>query len=497
MFSFYNIAVSLLMYLLFVIPTRCEGDEKSVIVKDIMKFTKAEAHVMIDRWMNKVLETKSLTPYDFSIEKNYKEALEKTETNVLMEIRNIQNNFINCSYAQIAYVMIKHLQRAFDQLNELTSEEKKSALLPFIGQLVEKSKILWRKAICAVNSVGIKLERWFWMILIYTNTASQVTTKTYPGMTKTMPDETLIKRVTRVQELIREILKQAATNCKQLPSETVWDLVVVDDGFPYTSEIRNSQNTYKCPMQIDKTICDAHIQYVRWFEKFLYRNNVRGVLTYNGFEKFNPEKWLITSPILEKMLVRDVSLNIDWQNVETDIEYYVKCISNDDWLVYYPNIYFDTVSNVMIAVQQATEQVIKQNWINCQQYWRKIENDPETYSNKLTTYSDNCTGIRRSIELIIENMAIQHDKALNKLNQILATKFTMNVDFDIAIDYSNKTFNSQDLRIDFNDKSPKITDYEKYFNDFLIMFSEYANQFPPIHEYIEIFELFKSTYYKT
>jgi len=501
MFSHYNIAVSLLVYLLFVVIIRGEEKEKDMIVDDIIKFNKAEAHVMIGDSTNEVLETKNMDGYDFNNIENSKNKLKNTDINVLKYIRTVQNRFIYCTYAHIAFQMLEQLQGAYNQLDELSDTDKKIELLPFIGQLVETSNILWRKAISAVYSTGIKLDQWFWQILIYTNTTSQVTKKKFPGMSETIPNEILIKRVVHVQTLLREWLQQASQNCKQLKSEVPWNLVVKHDHFPnYPQSIldNNDQHIKTCSEKIKSEVCDSHFKYVKWFEKFLFRNNFQNILTYEKYEMFNPEKWLITSPILEKMFFNKDSTNISWKNIKTDLDFYVNCTSNDDWALNYPNIYFDTVSDLLIAVQQATIQEIRRNWIICQKYWiSMIENDKALCPKKITAYSNNCSIIKKPVELIIEKMAIENNEVFKKLHQLLTTKFTLYVDSNMAISYTSEVFNSQDLHLILDDKLPNISNFDEHFEEYSSRFLKYAESFPTIHEYFEVFELFKSSYYNT
>lgn len=411
-------------------------------------------------------------------------------------VRDIETKYIHCTYAQIANTMLGDFQNVFTQLSGAIEADKLSLLIS-IGELVETSKILWRKAMNVVQSLpSIQVYPWLWQTLIYTNTISQVVRKTYPGISTTIGVEILVNRVTSVQNTLRKWINDAANNCRQSPYENnPWDLKLSQlDNTEYPSDIITADR--KCPSQIDSRICRKHFNYVSLFDKMLYRNHIKNILKFDGYEKFDPERWLFTSPVLEKMLVDGDKTNINWENVKSQLNLYVKCVSNDNWVLNYPNIYFDTVSNVVNSVQQSTMQVIKQNWMICKAYWRAIKFDVDNSPTLFNDYSTDCTGIKEPIRLIIEKMDLKNEKVFHNLQLLLRSKFTMDVEFDIAINYINEILNSQEMHVIFKDDM-FITDYNQHkFYEYRSAIQVHANNFPTFYEYNDVHRLFKLSYYE-
>lgn len=508
MFLYYHI-VSILIYTLFVAINVNDGKDieikedenktdeamKRQIVNDIIRYSKAEAYAMIGTSVNTILHMKRQKTYNFNNHDVLRTELMKSDIKLLSTVRDIETKYIHCTYAHVANTMLGDFQNVFTQLSGAIEADKLS-LLTSIGELVETSKILWRKAMNVVQSLpGIQVYPWLWQTLIYTNTISQVVRKTYPGISTATGVEILVGRVTSVQNTLRKWINDAANNCKQLPYENPWDLKLRhQDRTEYPSDIITADR--KCPSKIDSGICRKHLSYVSLFDKMLYRNHIKNILMFDGYEKFDPEKWLLTSPVLEKMLVDGYKTNINWENVKSQLNLYVKRVSNEDWVLRYPNIYFDTVSNVINSVQQSTMQIIKQNWMVCKAYWRAIKFNIDNSPTLFNDYSTDCTDIKDSIGLIIEKMDLKNKKVFSTLQLLLRSKFTMDIEFNIAINYINEILNSQESHAIFkNDMF--ITDYTEHkFYEYRNAIQVYANDFPTFYEYNDVFQLFKLSYYE-
>lgn len=491
--------VSVLTVYCCVLFANGENDDerkRMLVVDDIVLYAKAEAYAMIGPSVNAVRRINGRRPYSFDDGGALKEQLMAADAQELKETWDAVTGYVRCTYAQVASTMLEQFRDVFAELSG-AAEADRQPLLESVAALVETSKVSWRKAMNAVQSMrGVRVRPWFWQMLIYTNTVSRVVRGAYPGMSAAVGTDALADRVARVQNALRGRLRDAAAGCKRWPDERVWDLDDGGggDGFAYPPDTAAAGR--RCPERIRPEVCEKHFRYVSRFDRMLYRNHARNVLPLDGHEKFDPDRWLLTRPVLAGTVLR--AADLDWENVDAQLDMYVKRVSDEHWVVRYPNSYFDAVSNAVSAARQCAMHVAKRNLAVCKAYWRSIRDDAESAPALFSDYRTDCTDVAESVGLVAEKLGHADDKVLDNVRRLLGTAFTMDVEFDVAIAYVNdKLYGRQPPQVALKDDARRtaVGYTRQTFREYRDAIRTYANDFPKLSEYSEVFGLFKWSFY--
>lgn len=471
-----------------------DGELKDKLIDDIFHLKEADAYTRIDESLNKLLSTN----YNFREEQmreTTKMNLKREPINKLRLAKDRALKCIHCTFAFAAKYMVEKFKKFVDQINRMTLENNdKDSLLVRFGYVASASAKVWRKAISALISIDVEPGQWLWRMLIFTNTLPKVTRKSYPGMTRR--DEDVFKRISLVLAPLLSNLKHFTNDCP-LENEQVWDLKMPNDD--KTDYGKNIFKAYylECPRSEHanddlQQLCD-HYEYVENFDKLLYRNRMKKQFSYDKYERFDPDKWLVTYGSLKKTLVGGEMSNSDLEDIENKLTVNVKPISNQDWVLQYSSKYFETISDMSEKVLRITLQHLNRTFILCKYYWEP--NKIVIGHQKLPfDFKNECTGIQAPIGMIMKKFNLDENEILQTLYKLSTRKiFTSNVEYQLIIKYIIVDFDKDIVKIksDGTNGNPSILEITK---SYMKEFKTYSDGLPDI--YNEEFILFKKSFYK-
>lgn len=484
----YHFVVNILLCVL--VTTNCvaadDNKEKDELVDDILHYVDADAYTFMDQSLNKVFDTQ----YDFNNILNRGTTKDHLKQKTVIELRKIKGRALECIHCTIAFAaeyMIAQFT-LFVQHMVSNPSTKNENLQPF-GYVASSSKIVWRKAISATISIHIEPGHWLWQMLIFTNTISDVVNKKYPGMTDV---EDVFGRIMGVLQNLLKTLKSVGDDCIR-ENESVWNLKMPDDDSTKYDKNLFKAKDFLCPgsnsaAEQMNTLCD-HFEYVENFDKFLYRNKMKHVFSYDKHDNFDPYKWLVTYPSLKRAFVDGIT-NSNLKSLENNLDTFVKPISNDDWVLQYSSKYFETVRNMSEVVLQTTLQLLIRNFVLCEKYWKSIPifiGDSKEHFD----FKNECTDNQASIEMIMKKFNLDKNEILQTLHEVSGRIFTSDVEYLLVVNFIDAEFNSDVLLTESGSTSsdPSTIQIVKSYKEQL---KTYSDELPKI--YTEEFALFQKAF---
>lgn len=479
----YYFIVNILIICVFIAVKGIKEDElKEELITEILHLMQAEAYTPMDKSLNSFLSSN----YDL----NDRVGTNKNLRNLsIIRLDSIIDHELKCIHCTIAFAAKHMINQFYDFAKRMNTPEKRDANLMHFGYVVSASAIVWRKAISAIISIKIEPGQWLWHILIFTNTLRQVTNKSYPGMTNVSNDEVFL-RITNVLINLNDYLIQVGNGCL-LKNEDVRDFKMPDDDTLYKDIFK--AETFLCPSSDPdmNQLCNSYLIYVENFDKLLFRNHQKRIFSYDNYEMYDPDKWLMTYPTLKKILEEGPKTTTDWGVIETHLDELVKPISNQDWVLNYSDKYFATVENMSEVVRQTTLEVLKQNYVLCRNYWRSIKTVigikkiPFDFKNK-------CTGIQAAIGMIIKKFNLQTNKTIQTLYQLSRNIYTLDAMYDVIIKFINRDLCPSETISDLDCNNDDYPQNMEIIDSYKKEIKTYSNKLPEL--YTKEFALFKKSF---
>jgi len=400
--------------------------DKNTIIKEITTYLDLEAYQSIKLAMKKRTD-QDITKYNFLDDKELLKKLSESDNeNELLKIRNAVHSEIECTYITGAYKMLSPFNEFLDRLNTGVGD---LIYLETLITLVDQSNTSWQKVMRTLQIVDMDPSYVLWQVLIFSNTAKEVVSKTYSGMNKTTEDDDVLLRVIKV---FRQIVNSLHTEMLSCNKEELGFYETENDTTPYPKDMRKSLN---CPSMDSffQKLCKEYHKYLMLLDKLLYKNHL-GNLKYTGYENFDPMNWLLTAPKLEKKLEHGSTyLHFTFTDDDKKMNN-VNSISNDDWALNYSKLYFDSVYKVLNPFRQLSLQLMAQTSNICQNHWKIIQFEVLENEILFTNILGYCNDIKSKIGKIIEQVMMNDDK-LQPLYE--NWKKTFDAKFEYEVTYDN------------------------------------------------------------